>query len=78
MVSLEKAASFSKAGRGPVLLMDWAVAGITPPNLPKPVPETPPQIPPDIPDSKEPLGVPGPIESPVPVREPPITLPPQS
>lgn len=78
MLGIQTGANYSNAGRGPVLLMDWAVAGITPPNVPMPVPEIPPQLPPDVPDSKEPLGDPAPMESPIPVREPPTTLPPQS
>lgn len=79
MVSTADTTSYtSGARRGPVLLMDWDVAGITPPNVPMPVPEVPPPAPPEMPERKEPIGDPAPLESPVPVREPPATLPPQS
>ena len=52
-------------------------AGITPPNVPLPVPERTPPIPPEMPGIKQPLGMPAPTENPIPVREPPTTLPPQ-
>ena len=80
MVCVSEAVSHSNARRGAVLLMDWGVAGITPPTVPSPVPETPPPPPPpqEMPEPKEPIGTPSPMENPVPVREPPVTLPPQS
>ncbi len=54
-----------------------ASAGITPPNVPMPVPERTPPLPPEMPGVKEPLGMPAPTENPIPMREPPTTLPPQ-
>ncbi len=68
----------SNALGAPTLLVDVNAAGIAPPNTPLPVPEIPPSIPPEIPDTTPPFGVPAPTESPVPVREPPVTLPLQS
>ena len=78
MFSIEKNVSHSNGRRAPVLLMDWNIAGIAPPNVPPPVPESPPSTPPEIPDAREPLGAPAPTENPMPVREPPTTLPPQA
>lgn len=49
--------------------------GIAPPP---PVPESPIPPPPELPDPVGPIGVPPPMENPIPVREPPVTLPPQS
>lgn len=42
------------------------------------VPESAPPTPPEMPEPLEPLGAPPPTEDPIPVREPPTTLPPQS
>lgn len=78
MVCVSEAVSHSNARRGAVLLMDWGVAGITPPTVPSPVPETQPPPPQEMPEPKEPIGTPPPMENPVPVREPPVTLPPRS
>ena len=65
----------------PLLLKDWAYAefqvDITPPP-PVPVPERPTQIPLEFPDPHAPIGEPPPLENPIPVREPPATLPAQS
>jgi hypothetical protein len=68
-------ANTTTARRAPMLLMDWKLHGHAPPDLP--VPEIPPHTPTEIPEPKEPLGVPAPTENPIPVREPPTTLPPQ-
>ena len=78
MLSISEYLGTSNSRRAAVLLMDWNVAGITPPNVPQPVPENPTPSPQEMPERREPIGDPGPIESPVPVREPPMTLPPQS
>ena len=78
MVCVSEATSYSNARRGAVLLMDWDVAGITPPTVPSPVPETQPPPPQEMPEPKEPIGTPPPMENPVPVREPPVTVPPRS
>ena len=78
MVCVSEPTSYSNARRGAVLLMDWDLAGITPPTVPSPVPETPTPPPQEMPEPKEPIGTPSPMENPVPVREPPVTLPPQS
>ena len=78
MLSFANATSYPSARRAPVLLMDWAVAGITPPVGPIPVPEFPPSTPPEFPEPLQPLGAPPPTENPTPMREPPVTLPPQS
>ena len=59
----------------PRLLVSWDQAQITPPP---PVPENPLPSPPEMPDPHGPVGVPPPMENPIPVREPPTTLPPQS
>lgn len=45
---------------------------------PPPVPENPVPTPPEMPNHPGPVGVPPPLENPIPVREPPSTLPPQS
>lgn len=76
MNSIAIAASRSGSRKAPVLLMDWDVLGISEPNLP--VPEAPTPTPPEMPGTHEPLGAPAPAENPIPVREPPSTLPPQS
>ncbi len=55
-----------------------SLAATTPPIQPLPVPGNLPLIPPEIPEIKEPLGTPSPTENPIPVREPPMTTPPQS
>lgn len=78
MVSIAEATIYSTARQSPVLLMDWTVAGITPPTVPSPVPEAPPPSPQEMPEPRAPMGDPPPIENPIPVREPPITLPLQS
>jgi len=59
----------------PRLLASWDHAEIT---QPLPVPENPVPSPREIPDPHGPVGVPPPMENPIPVREPPSTLPPQS
>lgn len=78
MVSIADVIPLSNTRRAPVLLMDWKLVGITPPEQPMPVPEIPPSLPPEMPQPLEPLGAPPPTENPVPMREPPTTLPPQS
>ena len=78
MVSIADVIPLSNTKRAPVLLMDWKLLGIIPPDQPMPVPESPPPLPPEMPQPLEPLGAPPPTESPVPMREPPTTLPPQS
>lgn len=80
MVCVAEAIGHSNARRAPVLLMDWKIVGITPPEMPMPmpVPESPPPAPMEVPETKDPVGAPAPTESPIPVREPPSTLPPQS
>lgn len=78
MLSFAHAASSQPARRAPVLLMNWEEVGITPPEAPAPVPEMPPVSPPEFPQHPEPLGAPPPYENPIPVREPPATLPPQA
>jgi hypothetical protein len=76
MVSLASNVSYSGSRKAPVLLMDWRVAGIEQPELP--VPEAPTPTPPEMPGTGVPLGAPAPAENPIPVREPPSTLEPQS
>lgn len=48
------------------------------PLVPLPVPENPVPSPPEFPDPHGPVGEPLPMENPIPVREPPTTLPPRS
>ncbi len=78
MLCFATAAPVAPPRRAPVLLMDWDEVGITPPDTPAPVPEMPPVSPPEFPEHREPLGAPPPNENPIPVREPPATLPPQA
>jgi hypothetical protein len=78
MVSIAEVIPLSNTKRTPALLVDWKRMGITPADQPMPVPEMPPQAPPEMPQPMEPLGAPPPTENPVPLREPPVTLPPQS
>lgn len=63
------------ARRTPTHLADGTFVGHTQPDLP--VPEVPAPTPAEVPEPKEPLGAPAPTENPIPVREPPTTLPPQ-
>ena len=78
MVSIADVIPLSNGKRAPVLLVDWKLVGITQPEPQMPVPEIPPPLPPEMPQPLEPLGAPPPTENPVPMREPPMTLPPQS
>ena len=78
MVSIADVIPLSSTKRPPALLVDWARMGITQAVDPMPVPEIPPPLPPEMPQPLEPLGAPPPTENPVPMREPPATLPPQS
>ena len=56
-----------------------AVAGTTgSPPLEMPVPEKPTPLPPEMPQPVLPITEPSPTENPIPVREPPTTIPPQS
>lgn len=73
-------ANSSTARRIPTLLMDWAVAGITPPSPAPdlPVPEKPSPLPPEMPTPTQPLEAPAPMENPVPIREPGTTYSPQA
>ena len=43
-----------------------------------PEPKPPVPLPPDIPEPPQPQGVPPPLENPIPISEPPLTLPPQA
>ena len=60
----------------PMLVRGWDLAEVTPPSLPEPNGPTP--LPPDIPEPPKPQDAAPPMENPIPVREPPATLPPQS
>lgn len=53
---------------------NWICSGVTPPP---PVPESPVPSPTELPQPKAPIGEPPPLENPIPVREPPTTLPAQ-
>ncbi len=66
----------SATRRPPRLCMDWNTVETTPPHLPEPQKPTP--LPPEMPGPLGPIGTPTPTENPVPVREPPVTLPPES
>ncbi len=61
----------------PRLFASWAQTVITPPTPPLPIPENPVPPPSEVPYPSGPVGVPPPTENPTPVREPPVTLPPQ-
>ena len=47
------------------------------PPIQMPVPESPTPLPPEMPQPVLPITEPSPTENPIPVREPPSTLPPQ-
>lgn len=68
-------ANLPTARRIPTLLMDWAVAGITPPSPTPdlPVPERPTPLPPEMPEPTQPLEIPPLTESPGPFHEPGMT-----
>ena len=61
--------------RAPRLCVDWNNVETPPPTMP--VPEKPTPLPPEMPQPQVPVGAPPPTENPIPMREPPITLPTQ-
>ncbi len=63
--------------RRPRLCMAWSTAETPSPHMPE-VPEKPTPLPPEMPLPQGPIGTPPPMENPIPVREPPATLPPES
>ena len=58
------------------LRVAWNNVESPPPQIP--VPENPTPLPPEMPQPAQPIGEPPPMENPIPMREPPATLPPQS
>lgn len=61
----------------PVPVPNMASAVSSPPPQ-MPMPEKPTPLPPEMPQPAQPIGEPSPMENPIPMREPPATLPPQS
>lgn len=60
--------------RPPRLWLAWRGVQTPPPRTP--VPERPTPLPPEMPQPLPPIGEPPPLENPIPMREPPATLPP--
>lgn len=78
MINTAETTRYSNAQGATAMPPAGNVAVTAPPIQPLPMPGNPPLIPPEMPVPNEPLGAPAPTENPIPVREPPVTTPPQS
>jgi|GEM_PF-6581149 len=75
------------SARFPYSLYNQDTASVSAPNMASavsspppqtPMPDKPTPLPPEMPQPAQPIGEPSPMENPIPMREPPATLPPQS